>query len=294
MFGSKPVAKPPIVPGVARGYTIAHADRRWCASLAARELLKAASAEVPIVVLPRSLATRTAEILVELSFGRDGPAVTSMLFDRGGESDTSCCRSRNENGHPEGRPSVVPRPAQTRGMLSVTAQARDCAHDLQHDVERDKLIQHCAEAAAVAVDHLQHHTADVMVGTDATTNGSISVMTGSGLTILYPPRWRRRSSTMSAHNHMLSVRALSMVSTHAQNGMKKAGPSRNRPSSERGPDQMITGSWGCSHYTSSRLDGKWTAGSRRCGNLDITAHIRAQAELVKTSANVQVGYTTKL
>ena len=57
--------------------------------VAARELLKAASAEIPIVAFAaHPCDADRGKILVELSFGRDGPDVTTVLFDRGGSEQT--------------------------------------------------------------------------------------------------------------------------------------------------------------------------------------------------------------
>ena len=53
--------------------------------VAARELLKAVSAEVPIIAFAAHACEEDrGKIPVELSFGGDGPDVTTVLFDRGG------------------------------------------------------------------------------------------------------------------------------------------------------------------------------------------------------------------
>ena len=88
--------------------------------VAARELLKAASAEVPIIDFAALACDEDrGKILVELSFGRDGPAVTSILFDRGGaEQHVLLQIEQTKTGIPKDARPLYPRPAQTRGNCS--------------------------------------------------------------------------------------------------------------------------------------------------------------------------------
>jgi hypothetical protein len=57
--------------------------------VAARELLRAARAEFPIIALAAHACDEDrGKILVEVAIGQDGPDVTTVLFDRGGSQQT--------------------------------------------------------------------------------------------------------------------------------------------------------------------------------------------------------------
>ena len=85
--------------------------------MAAQQLLKAARKEIPIVNFATFAAEENRGTI--LAFGRDGPDVTTIVFDRGGSEQTVLLQiEQTKTGIPKDARPLYPRPVQTGGNCS--------------------------------------------------------------------------------------------------------------------------------------------------------------------------------